>query len=330
MSYILDALRKSEQERMRGKLPDLNHFGEEDKRGTSAHRWMWVLGGAVLTLNVIAVGIWLLRSEPAPAPVVVSSETSKESSPASDAAKKPVSVADPLPVADNRQQTSVVPGAQSAEINAQPAPALANSVPPTTQTVTPSVPVQAGTSVPAAAVTAVPAGSAPPGTVYYVTPGTPVPGQQIVVVPAGSVVPGTVAPAGNVVVQMPTQAAAAWPAPNAAVQPPPPVPPPPTPVNLDQALDASGAGAATPNVSYLPQLDELPEYLRAQIPDMTFSSHMYSSMPRFRSVVINGTRVKEGQMVANNIQVNEITETGVILSVGGTVFQVDVLGKWSQ
>lgn len=326
MSYILDALRKSEQERMRGKLPDLNHFGEEDKRASSSHRWMWIVGGAVLTVNVIAVGIWLSRS--APVEVATQAEQEKPATPA--VAQTPAAASSAAPVEQQKTTpgTSPVttPVTTAAAANIQEAPTVATTAataaPVTAQAVAPGGPGQTG------AVTVAPQANAPAGTVYYVTPGTPVPGQQIVVLPAGSVVPGAVAPGGNVVVQMPAQPT--WPTQATAVQPPPPVPPPPVPVNLDQALDATGAAAPTPEVGYLPTLEELPEYLRAQIPDMTFSSHMYSSMQRFRSVVINGTRVKEGQMVTNNIQVNEITETGVILSVGGTLFQVDVLGKWSQ
>ncbi|MEN8671011.1 MAG: general secretion pathway protein GspB, partial [Ketobacter sp.] len=85
-----------------------------------------------------------------------------------------------------------------------------------------------------------------------------------------------------------------------------------------------------PSVGYLPQLEELPAYERDGIPDMTFSSHMYSSIPRFRSIIINGKRLKEGQYLNQELQVREITESGVVLSRGGTLFEVDVLGRWAQ
>ena len=85
-----------------------------------------------------------------------------------------------------------------------------------------------------------------------------------------------------------------------------------------------------PKVGYLPQLEELPAYERDSIPDMTFSSHMYSSMPRFRSIIINGKRLKEGQYLNEDLQVREITESGVIMSAGNTLFEVDVLGRWAQ
>lgn len=328
MSYILDALRKSEQERSRGKLPELNRFGDPDKRVSGQHRWAWIIGAALVLTNVVGVGIWLSRPDtpvasadidPASAATPVDANTPKTPVTASTPSSATTAAA-PLSAASGAT-APVAHGAavQSPAVNSQ---TLAATPPPSAATVPTSAVAVAPGAVPATAVTAPPA-----GTVYYVTQGTPVPGQQIVVLPAGSAVAPATGAAG--VVQMPAQPVAAWPS-QGAVEPPPPVPPPPPPVNLDQALDATGASAPTPNVGYLPQMDELPDYVRAQIPDMTFSSHMYSSMPRFRSVVINGARVKEGQMVGETIQVNEITETGVVLSVGGTLFQVDVLGKWAQ
>lgn len=85
-----------------------------------------------------------------------------------------------------------------------------------------------------------------------------------------------------------------------------------------------------PNVAYLPQLEELPSHQRGNIPDMTFSSHMYSSVPRFRSIIINGKRLKEGEYFTENLQVREITDKGVIMSNGNVLFAVDVLGRWAQ
>ncbi len=83
-----------------------------------------------------------------------------------------------------------------------------------------------------------------------------------------------------------------------------------------------------PQAYYIPQLQELPASIRSQIPDMAFSSHMYSSLPRFRSITINGRRVKEGNYYNDDIYVDEITESGAILRFQDTRFEVDVLGQW--
>lgn len=395
MSYILDALRKSEQERHRGKLPDLNRFGDDAHARKSVPRWAVIVGSVLLASNVIAIGAWLMRSTapeqektaasvPIEASGNVVARVTQTTTPSS-------TVSNTTPPSNNglpTSQTTQPPAAAVANAASASSGGLANGNIATGTIATGNV---GNTSTPTIAVTpnmqAAAVVAAPPaGTVYYVAQQGAVPGQQIVVLPAGTiaptvVAPGTVAPGtvvpgslvstgtqGNVVYQLPVAGQASvgavngvapsavqnngWNSTGTAVQPPPPVPPPP--VNLEQPVDgmasselqggnmssgntSSGnmsAGRASsssvPAVSYMPKLEELPSGLRQQVPDMTFSSHMYSSMPRFRSVVINGTRVREGQAIGNNLQINEITETGVILSINGTPFQVDVLGKWSQ
>ncbi|PCJ35304.1 MAG: hypothetical protein COA99_13950, partial [Moraxellaceae bacterium] len=77
-----------------------------------------------------------------------------------------------------------------------------------------------------------------------------------------------------------------------------------------------------------PQISELPQSVYSQIPDLTFSSHMYSSQGRFRSITINGRRLKEGKHYDERLLVREITEKGVVMSFDGTLFEVDVLGQW--
>jgi len=86
----------------------------------------------------------------------------------------------------------------------------------------------------------------------------------------------------------------------------------------------------TPSTAYLPQLSELPQSIQTQIPDLTFSSHMYSSQDRFRSITINGKRLKQGRYYNEHLYVNEITEKGAILGFEGTLFEVDVLGQWGN
>lgn len=306
MSYILDALRKSEQERMRGKLPDLKNFGEDENRRVGNYRLAWLIGGGLLALNAVGMSVWLMRT-PAETPQVAHEKVSTAS------ADKQTTVAQTVPTAPTNATQAPQPTSQPVVTSAPPTVSAQGGVP---QAVQPPPNATYITTTP------------PPGTVYYVAPSNAVPGQQIVVLPSGAV---QATPTGNVVV-MPSgtpPATQSWENSTSSVPPPPPAPPPPPPVNLDQTLDAAGVGSM-PTVSYLPQLDELPPQIRQQIPDMAFSSHMYSSMAKFRSVVINGNRVKEGEVVGNNIQVREITETGVILSLGDTQFQVDVLGKWSQ
>ena len=55
MSYILDALKKADQERTLGKVPDLEaaHWGE--RRSKRSYRWVWVVGGLLLINGALLV-----------------------------------------------------------------------------------------------------------------------------------------------------------------------------------------------------------------------------------------------------------------------------------
>ena len=109
---------------------------------------------------------------------------------------------------------------------------------------------------------------------------------------------------------------------------PPPPPAPPLPPEIARAIEPGSTGV--PDITYLPKLEELPPALRSRVPAMTFSSHMYSSMEQFRSVVINGQRMRQGSTLQPGLDLATITENGVVLTIDGTSFQVDILGNWSR
>ena len=60
MSYILEALRKADQERSAGSVPDLEAVHESSVRTAGSSRWVWILG-AVLALNGLLLAVLLLR-----------------------------------------------------------------------------------------------------------------------------------------------------------------------------------------------------------------------------------------------------------------------------
>jgi len=63
MSYILDALKKADQERTLGEVPDLDaaHWGE--RRQKRSYRWVWVVG-ALLLINGVLLFMLIGRDEP--------------------------------------------------------------------------------------------------------------------------------------------------------------------------------------------------------------------------------------------------------------------------
>jgi general secretion pathway protein B len=60
MSYILEALRKADQERSAGSVPDLEAVHESSVHSAASSRWVWILG-AVLALNGLLLAVLLLR-----------------------------------------------------------------------------------------------------------------------------------------------------------------------------------------------------------------------------------------------------------------------------
>lgn len=74
-------------------------------------------------------------------------------------------------------------------------------------------------------------------------------------------------------------------------------------------------------------IGELPPDIQRQIPDLVFSSHLYSN--DFRLVNINGRMMREGESIAPNLKLVEITESGVILEFRAYRISMSVLQDWA-
>lgn len=72
---------------------------------------------------------------------------------------------------------------------------------------------------------------------------------------------------------------------------------------------------------------ELPQDLQRQLPDMQFSSHLYSD--DFKLVNINGQMMKEGETIAPGVELIEITEDGVVIQFRDRSIEMSVLRNWS-
>ncbi|MBI5665921.1 MAG: general secretion pathway protein GspB [Nitrospirae bacterium] len=72
----------------------------------------------------------------------------------------------------------------------------------------------------------------------------------------------------------------------------------------------------------VPDFSQLPEETRKELPDITISTHIYSNNPRSRIVNINGSTIKEGDEVIRGLKIREITMSGVIFDYQGRLFQV--------
>ncbi len=77
------------------------------------------------------------------------------------------------------------------------------------------------------------------------------------------------------------------------------------------------------------EMDELPFDVLQQIPVLEFSAHIYSSNPLQRSIVINGRFMEEGDRLAGDLFLNEITPDGAIFDFQGQLFHQGVVSAWN-
>jgi general secretion pathway protein B len=75
--------------------------------------------------------------------------------------------------------------------------------------------------------------------------------------------------------------------------------------------------------------DELPFDVQQHIPMMEFSAHVYSSNPLQRSIVINGRFMEEGDYLATDLFLSEITPEGAIFNYQGQLFHQGVVSAWN-
>jgi general secretion pathway protein B len=70
-------------------------------------------------------------------------------------------------------------------------------------------------------------------------------------------------------------------------------------------------------------VEELPGDLRPGVEDLRISAHVYSDDPAFRRVAVNDNLRREGDAVAVDLVVEEITERGAVFSYRGYRFRME-------
>ncbi len=74
--------------------------------------------------------------------------------------------------------------------------------------------------------------------------------------------------------------------------------------------------------SNLPYLQDLPYQVRTEIPKLQFAGHAYAVDPAQRLIVVNGTIMREGDHIDAVTRLAEITWEGVVIDRKGVRFQV--------
>ena len=243
MSFILDALRKSETARRRSEAPDLFTTMPGAAAPSPARaQWPMLAVGGVGVLSLI-VALWLF-SQRAPSPAAVETATD----PAASAS---------TPLLETRESSS------SSAANATPAPAL-NTAP-----VEPAI---------------------PPPPQPRVSPLTPA---QIPVSPMPDIANPRDLPAPP---QTPTS---------------PPAPPTPP------------AATTLPAGDRVVSLGDLDPGIRSQLPPLKLSMHLWNETPSQRFVILDGQRLKEGD-VLGEIVIERITRDGAMLAWRGGRLKIEL------
>ena len=89
--------------------------------------------------------------------------------------------------------------------------------------------------------------------------------------------------------------------------------------------------AVTKLVADMPiAVEQAPEDVISLIPNIEISSHIFSSQPERRSIVVNGERLLEGDFIAPEVQVREVTHQGMVIDVNGWLLLVGRSRGWDR
>lgn len=100
---------------------------------------------------------------------------------------------------------------------------------------------------------------------------------------------------------------------------------PPKGTTLPQDAQESPPTTAGKPKNTIPELRELPSTVQSEIPSMSFSMLVYSEVPGDRMIRINGKLLREGDEVASGLKLEEIVPGGAVFSFRGQRFKKGVL-----
>lgn len=355
MSYILEALKKSDQERQQGLAPGLQTVQVPVTRPTGSRRlWLYLVTAALL-LNAAVLGWWLSPWQSGKKAVVQQAAAVETPPPAvAQAPGKLAEVAAARGAGATVQATgrsAKTPPAVSAKPpTAPPVPRAAAVSPPGAKPPQQTASSKSATSHQKAARTTAPARSnnPPPQAVARVAKHKPAkvepsqPSKALKTNPP-SVVPktsrkatGTASPAPAATPrghQLPAQLVDMEHLKKILQQLPPSKKPlriSGMPVSAASLEGQSGAAAAASKSSgtstdssgapNAPQVFQLPAPVQRTIPQLTLSFLVYSKVPQDRMVSVNGKMFHEGQEVSAGLKLEKITQNGVIFSYHGHRF----------
>lgn len=343
MSYILDAIKKADQKRKLGSVPDVNTVHEVPVVEARRPGLLYVLA-IFLLLNAVGIGWWLWPGgeEQGPRP-----QSAKGEQPVQGLAAGPEGELATAGTATilSRESASAAPGPGMSEPQMPPMPGQAIPQSAPVAKVPPPVPDPPAVA-PARQAAPLPQ---PPSAAPVRTAAPPMPG-------APQAVAATPPP--------PAKAEAAGSAPVVPVLTP--TPPPETvqdefldsdemdegergevaaeetdgavesaerevmapiasaPPPKDKGKRRSRREEEDPALAKIPFLKQLPEEMQQGLPDLHISFHAYSIKAKSRLVSIGGKVLREGQELEEGVKLETITNKGVVIVANGQRFRLNV------
>jgi general secretion pathway protein B len=286
MSFILDALRRAEAERERGRLPDLQAVplgglqpGARPAVAGSPPRSAWLALAVVGLALLIGLAGWIWRRADGAA------------SPAEVAAGGTASSPRSTPMAGASGQVPAAPGVPVARA--------------------PRAAAAGGTGEPAGTGGAMAGAAKAVAASDEAAPGGPGAGLRAQPAPMPIVPPPPPPPPPAVVAPQAPAAATATPAAAAPASR--------TPATAT-ALPAAASAASAPEV--IVALRELPEELRALVPALSVSGSSYSPTRANRLLFLNGRMLREGDALNADVRLEAIELRAAVLSVRGQRFRI--------
>ncbi|MGJ0485809.1 MAG: general secretion pathway protein GspB [Methylomicrobium sp.] len=89
------------------------------------------------------------------------------------------------------------------------------------------------------------------------------------------------------------------------------------------ASEENKIDTAPPSQQGIPLYKDLPYNFRNSAPKMTINVFMYADKPEDRFVILNMTKYKAGQTTKESVEIKEIRSDGVIASYEGRVFRIE-------
>ncbi|TAA47227.1 general secretion pathway protein GspB [Corallincola spongiicola] len=289
MSYILQALKRSENEQKTPELPGISTEQSSDmmfiEEAQTTPVWLPVLVGAAIVSIAVLGGMWVMLKIAQPLPSVPEAEVA-----AVEAAAEVPNVEETVPaIADEATDMRILGKREVAKVKPS------GSWPP--QEMQPR-PVVTAPAKPASAPTALPPEPAPAISLDLETPVAAVVEQP----PGDNAEP--LAQLEEEVLMARFQAAIA------ATQ------------------DMNDTGLDPMMAQPVPMLTEKSQALQDAVPSLSFSQHIYSSDASKRWVKVNGQTVHEGETVSEDLVLERIDPQSVVMSLHGYMFSLPALTDW--